>query len=279
MADTATGTQTSHGKPAARSGSTSPAAESTTTARSPIATAWTTAATRSGGGNRPGKAPPIAYAPQGAPRARASWNTTTPPATTAKMRAAVVVTLTNASWQTTLCELLSPHERRGTRRPGSRPLVPGVERRGVVGTEREAGSPPVRVAGYEAVVVHGQVGLERPARVAIRELVDTGVRLRRLDHGELGEPDPRGLDRLRRPDRQAEASDRQRVRGRAATQIDIGASLEAPRGRAVDGPAALGVALEGHRPRLEPAQVADVDGGRHAGAIGQDAVFDPDRQA
>jgi hypothetical protein len=49
--------------------------------------AWTTAATRSGVGKRPGKRPPIAYEPQGAPRARASWKPIAPAATAAKASA------------------------------------------------------------------------------------------------------------------------------------------------------------------------------------------------
>ena len=40
-------------------------------------TACTTAPTRIAGGNRPGKRPPIAYPPHGAPAASASWNPTT----------------------------------------------------------------------------------------------------------------------------------------------------------------------------------------------------------
>ena len=59
-AETATATQINHGYASASDGSARPACESTATASMPRTAAWTRAATRSGGGKRPGAAPPIA---------------------------------------------------------------------------------------------------------------------------------------------------------------------------------------------------------------------------
>src|SRR5439155_18855854 len=66
---------------------------------------------------------------------------------------------------------------------------------------RRARAPPDRVAVHEPVVVDRELGLERPARVAIRPLeIDPRVCLARLLDGESGESDPRRLDLLRGPD-------------------------------------------------------------------------------
>ena len=61
-------------------------------------------------------------------------------------------------------------------------------------------------------------------------------------------------------------ADRQRIGGRAAAEIDVGAALERSCLAAIERPVALQVALKHDRPLPEAAQVAHVGGGRQAGA-------------
>src|SRR4051812_40972177 len=66
-----------------------------------------------------------------------------------------------------------------------------VERLAVVRPGGVARPHPDLVRRDEALVVHRELARERPRPVAVRELVEAGVRLVRLDHDELGELDPR----------------------------------------------------------------------------------------
>ena len=81
-AETATTTQISRRDARDHPGRTIPALASTTAAISSTRAACTTAATRKPGGYTPGEEPPIAYEPQGAPKANASWNAATTAETT-----------------------------------------------------------------------------------------------------------------------------------------------------------------------------------------------------
>lgn len=76
-AEKATTIHTSQREARDHPGRASPARASTTAAIPARTAAWIKAAIRSTGGNCPGNAPPIAYAPHGAPAARAIWNRTT----------------------------------------------------------------------------------------------------------------------------------------------------------------------------------------------------------
>src|SRR5262245_55204104 len=102
----------------------------------------------------------------------------------------------------------------------------GVERLRVAVTDGDPGPGPIRVCPDETLVVDGQLGLEVAARVAVGELVEAGVRLVGLDHGQLRETDPGCFDRLRCPDAESQPADRERVRRRAAAEVDVGRTLE-----------------------------------------------------
>jgi hypothetical protein len=90
--ENATASQINDGRASARAGRMRPAFDSTTTATRASNAAWPRAAARIAGGYRPGNFPPIAYAPHGAPSARATWNAMTPAVTTANRSAATSVT-------------------------------------------------------------------------------------------------------------------------------------------------------------------------------------------
>src|SRR5215207_8200529 len=128
----------------------------------------------------------------------------------------------------------------------------GVQRLGVTRADCNARPRPIRVSGDEAFVVDRDLRFEVSARVAVGELVEPRIGLVGLHHGQLREADPGRLDRLRCPDAEPQPADGEGIGRRAATEVDVGCTLERADGLAVHRPATLRVAFEHEGPLFEP---------------------------